>query len=220
VVTTGPATGLTLSGATLNGTINPQGHASTYHFEYGKTTSYGSSSSTQSVGATPGNDAVSAAITGLQAGQTYHFRLVASTPVGTIPGADQTFTVPTATLVFVGRVKAKSKGVTFSVVCRSVTGAACLGLGQVTTLEHLVGKQVVAVTAASKRHHKKRVVIGSKKFPVSAGGMVKITVRLNATGRRLLKSFGRVPTTVIVTTLNTSPHPMVKRKVTIKQKHH
>src|SRR5205807_82972 len=42
VVVTGGATGLTAGGATLTGTVDPRGVPTTYHFEYGKTTAYGS----------------------------------------------------------------------------------------------------------------------------------------------------------------------------------
>jgi hypothetical protein len=35
---TGNATAITVSSATLNGTVNPEGQATTYHFEFGTTT--------------------------------------------------------------------------------------------------------------------------------------------------------------------------------------
>jgi hypothetical protein len=41
-VVTQPATGVTASGATLNGLVNPNGTAAIYLFKYGLTTSYGS----------------------------------------------------------------------------------------------------------------------------------------------------------------------------------
>lgn len=39
--TTDPASGVTASGATLNSTINPNGSATSYKYEYGTTTSFG-----------------------------------------------------------------------------------------------------------------------------------------------------------------------------------
>ena len=40
-MTTEAATLVTTTSATLNGTVNPGGLATTYYFEYGTTTSYG-----------------------------------------------------------------------------------------------------------------------------------------------------------------------------------
>jgi len=92
VVVTGIASNITNTGATLHGTVNPDGNPTTYHFEYGLTTAYGSN--TTVTGAGSGLDAVpvSAAITGLTPGTVYHFRLSATNGNGTVVGADATFT--------------------------------------------------------------------------------------------------------------------------------
>jgi hypothetical protein len=95
-VTTNPATGITASSATLNGTVNPNGHGTTYYFEYGKGTGYGSKTSVVNAGADTTAVTVSAAISGLQAGQAYHFRLDATSDAGTTNGADLTFTAAAA----------------------------------------------------------------------------------------------------------------------------
>jgi hypothetical protein len=62
--------------ATLNGTVNPNGSATTAQFEYGLTSAYGT---TASVTLLPNNystvQAVSAGISGLQAGKSYYFRI-------------------------------------------------------------------------------------------------------------------------------------------------
>jgi Zn-dependent metalloprotease len=96
-VTTGSASGVSQSAATLNGSVDPNGLATSYHFEYGTTSSYGSSTSSQSAGSGTSAVAASAGISGLAAGTTYHFRLVASNSAGTTQGSDQTFTtgIPT-----------------------------------------------------------------------------------------------------------------------------
>lgn len=96
VVSTGTATAVSQSGATLNGTVNPQGSATTYHFDYGTSTSYGSSTPSQSAGSDSSDHAESASITGLAAGTTYHFRVVAQNASGTTYGADQVFTTQQA----------------------------------------------------------------------------------------------------------------------------
>ena len=94
IVTTEAATGLSETGATLKGQVNPHGYATTYQFEYGETTSYGTKVpvTAESVGSGKVNVAVSKAISGLKKGTTYHYRVSASNAYGTSPGTDQTFT--------------------------------------------------------------------------------------------------------------------------------
>jgi hypothetical protein len=95
-VTTNPATLIASFSARLNGSLNPHGLTTTFHFEYGLTTSYGATTPPQNrSGNTPQN--VSADISGLMASTTYHFRIVASNGDGTSFGGDRTFTTLTAT---------------------------------------------------------------------------------------------------------------------------
>jgi len=95
--TTGSGSAITQTSATLNATVNPADAALTNcTFEYGPTTSYGSSvpcSSTPSP--TGGTQAVSAQITGLSAGTTYHFQIVATNAIGSSGGGDQSLTTQT-----------------------------------------------------------------------------------------------------------------------------
>ena len=91
IVTTNPATLIASFSARLNGRLNPHGLPTTFHFQYGTTTSYGLTTPPQSrSGNTPQN--VSANISGLMANRVYHFRIVASNARGTRFGADRTFT--------------------------------------------------------------------------------------------------------------------------------
>jgi len=89
--TTGAATSITIEGATLNGTVNPNGLAvSDYHFEYGTdstlVTILGTSSSQVLAPANTGQ-AVTASLTGLAPGTRYYFRIVATNTEGTSSGA-------------------------------------------------------------------------------------------------------------------------------------
>jgi len=78
--------------ATLNATVNPNGgNVTECKFEYGETGSYGKTASCASLpgsGTTP--VAVSAAISGLAANTTYHFKVVATNTGGTNTGSDET----------------------------------------------------------------------------------------------------------------------------------
>jgi FG-GAP-like repeat len=92
-VVTGIATAIGLTGATLNGTANPNSAATTGNFEYGLTTGYGSTTPVQAMGS--GNTAASiggGTITGLACNTLYHFRAVATNTGGTTTGSDATFT--------------------------------------------------------------------------------------------------------------------------------
>jgi hypothetical protein len=93
-VTTEGATSITATGATLSGAAGPNGLNTSYRFEYGTTTAYGSSTQWTEVGWAGGAVAHSASITGLQPGTTYHYRIVAKNVAGTSAGVDQVFTAP------------------------------------------------------------------------------------------------------------------------------
>jgi phosphodiesterase/alkaline phosphatase D-like protein len=99
---TGSASAVSASGATLNGTVDPNGRSTSYYFEYGTSTSYGTKTATKDAGSATTAQAVSAGIGGLQAGHTYHFRIVASSDAGTSTGKDETFTASSAPSVATG----------------------------------------------------------------------------------------------------------------------
>jgi hypothetical protein len=91
------ASSVSYATATLNGRVEPNGRKTTYHFEYGETTAYGHSAPTSeaTIKVLAGSESASAALTGLNPGTTYHYRLVASNAEGTTYGADKTFTTLT-----------------------------------------------------------------------------------------------------------------------------
>ncbi|MBI4765385.1 MAG: fibronectin type III domain-containing protein [Deltaproteobacteria bacterium] len=92
IVSTGSATLVYWSSsATLNGTVNPNGLATTYVFQWGRTTSYGNDTAVTSVGSGTINNAASAKISGLRSYTVYHYRLVATNSAGTTYGADKNF---------------------------------------------------------------------------------------------------------------------------------
>jgi hypothetical protein len=90
-VETKPATVVGETSSTLNGTVNPNGAETKYHFQYGTTTFYGSSTSEASAGSGSENLPESSNVTGLKPFTTYHFRVVATNSNGTAYGADEVF---------------------------------------------------------------------------------------------------------------------------------
>jgi plastocyanin len=89
---TGAASAIGETGATLNGTVTPDGLAATFFFEWGSNSEYGHSTEELPAGADHAVHAEAAILPGLTAATTYHFRLVAKNAAGTVPGTDQAFT--------------------------------------------------------------------------------------------------------------------------------
>jgi hypothetical protein len=138
-VTTGVATNLTSSGATLNGTVNDNGSATTISFDYGTTSVYGTNvaattPSGGSIAAGTGTTAASVDVSSLTPNTTYHFRVNATANGTTVNGSDATFTTskltpvittpPTASAITYGQTLADSK---FSGGAVSANGTAITG---------------------------------------------------------------------------------------------
>jgi hypothetical protein len=156
--TTGGATAPTLTGATVHGTVNPNGAATSYHFEYGKTTTYGNSTPGTAAGSSGDPQAATATVTGLKPGTTYHYRAVGVSALGTTHGADMTF--KTAKDPFIGVVfnpKAtrtlKSGKVSLAILCPGGTPGPC------------TGRLVYTI----KRSGHRKVVGRSKRFSIKTG---------------------------------------------------
>jgi hypothetical protein len=86
---TNPASKVGKASAVLNGVVNGDGKAARYHFVWGTTEAYGSS--TPSVPSGAGEEKIKAELTGLSVGVSYHFRLVTENENGTNVGADREF---------------------------------------------------------------------------------------------------------------------------------
>jgi M6 family metalloprotease-like protein len=91
--TTNSASGISTTSASLNGTVTANNATTTVTFEYGLTTSYGST-----INATPNtltgttSTAVSASLSGLTANTTYNYRVKAVNSAGTTYGSNVAFT--------------------------------------------------------------------------------------------------------------------------------
>jgi streptogramin lyase len=97
-VSTEAATSVAKTGASLNGTVDPEGVETKYYFEY-DTKEYklgegphGTKTTEASAGAGTSNVKESKAITGLTANTKYDFRIVATNGTGTTYGLNQVFT--------------------------------------------------------------------------------------------------------------------------------
>ena len=170
-LTTGAASGVTASGATLTGTLDPQGAALGVGFEFGTTTAYGQTTSLSHVAVANGATPFSAAVSGLPAHTLVHYRAIAVTDFGTFVGADRTLTTKSA--VTVGKVKVRGTKVTVAVTCNGTT--TCRLKLRLTT-----------------RIGKRSVLVGSAKGKVKAGRTKHLSVSLNHKGRALLSKQHRL----------------------------
>ena len=128
----------------LDGTDNPHGTETTCYFQYGTTTAYGAQTPTAMVGSGTTGVKVSQAISGLQGGTTYHYRIVAtSSTAGTSDGVDRTFVTKRIPLKFVivKAAKATTFGSQFSLT-GTLSGAGGAGhqvILEVSTFPYLTG---------------------------------------------------------------------------------
>jgi hypothetical protein len=160
-VTTDAATALSSTGATLNGTVNPNGNATTYYFEYGPTKTYGTKTAVVNTGSGNAKSPVSAPVSGLTASTTYHFRLVATNPAGTTTGRDKAFTT----------LATGQTGTGLSIAARPnplVWGGATTIAGQLTGARQTAGVDVT---------------LRQNPFPYTGGFKALATVKTNAQGR-------------------------------------
>lgn len=93
---TGGASGVTVNAANVSATVNPQGGPAEVRFAYGTSTTYGSLTAPGRLA--PANSPVpfTAALTGLPAGTTIHYRAQVRSDFGTLVGADRTLTTAQA----------------------------------------------------------------------------------------------------------------------------
>jgi hypothetical protein len=86
------AQSVSAGGAILAGGVYANGLSTTYSWQYGTSTAYGQQTLATAIGSGPGPAAATGALSGLSAGTTYHYRLVAQNADGVSYGYDETFT--------------------------------------------------------------------------------------------------------------------------------
>lgn len=185
---TGAATDVTQTTATVPATANAGGAKATVRFVYGPTASYGSEMQFDPLAASLTDQAFSISLVGLAPGTTYHYALVVTNSSGTTTSPDQTLTtgsppvqqppppVVKAALsrlkVSPSRFKAAKKGATFA---RTRTGA------KVTFTLSAAGTVRLTVLKAKRvRGHTRWVKVG------------KAIARAGNAGANTLRFSGRV----------------------------
>lgn len=111
---TGSVDGTSSSGTTLTGSVTPDGADTTYYFQYGTSSAFGSQTATQDAGSGMNPVAITASLAGLAPGTTYDFRLVAVNSQGTSYGQEASFTTTAGPQATTGSATPESTGATFS----------------------------------------------------------------------------------------------------------
>ncbi len=96
-VSTGTASDVGDTTAILTGTVNPEGSATSCHFQFGPTAEYGSDAPKHDLGAESTPQQVVRPVGGLTPDTTYHYRLIATNAAGTRYGDDNVFTTTSST---------------------------------------------------------------------------------------------------------------------------
>jgi hypothetical protein len=132
--------------------------------------------------------------------------------------------VPTQA-VQVGKASGANGKVTFKIACKGLPGQSCRIASTLTTKEKLRGSKLLAISAKHRKRPKTRtktITVGAKTIVIPAGKTVTITVSLNATGRKLLSRYHKLPvhlsavfvtqkTTVIAQNLTVKPPKKPKK---------
>jgi hypothetical protein len=92
VVITGAASNVTQTTAAISASVNPEGLPTSYEVQTGTDTSYQGPAVTGYAGNNQTSEAVTATLTLLASGTTYHYRILATNQDGTSYGEDRTFT--------------------------------------------------------------------------------------------------------------------------------
>ncbi len=181
-------TGITSTSATLQGNVDPQGADTSFLFQYGPTSAYGISTTPSDIGTTQAT--VSLSLTNLQPGTVYHYTLEAINAWGQTSYIDQSFSTLASAPVNTGPPpgntnpgtgpSAPAKGLTATVKC-SKAGACRV---------HLI--------LSTKRKASKSSVIASAWVTLKKSKTSKLTLDLNAAGRRLLKQKHKFHATLLL----------------------
>jgi streptogramin lyase len=91
---TGGPTSIRPNSARVTATVNPLDYPTTVRFDYGPSAAYGSSSAPVALAAGSSDVAVPGELTGLTPRSTVHFRVVATSAIGTTIGSDVTLITP------------------------------------------------------------------------------------------------------------------------------
>jgi hypothetical protein len=189
---TGPASGITASGATLNGTIDVQGYGASWHFEYGTTSRYGHSFPARTLPGSPATLPVSRTLTTLRPKTLYHYRLVAETLAGTSTSEDATFTTRATGTLPLRSTTLPLSGTRAVAALRCASHKPCRGRLTLTIRARNGHQRVVTSTCGHAAFSLKAAHSGRTRIPLSA--LCRSRLRHAPTGHLAAKLTSRTTT--------------------------
>ena len=178
IVATGAGTPSGPSAATVGGTVNPKGTATTWTVEYGPTTDYGSTTSPVDAGSGTTDVPVSAELSGLTPATEYHFRIVATNAGGTAAGADATFTTPAPPSAPPPSTPPTGGGGTGPVVTTTIPAVQSLASGNLGLTVTPAQAVTLRLTGRIPIRGRKTIVLRPLTRQGAAGTPVRLTWRL------------------------------------------
>lgn len=128
-------------------------------------------------------------------------------------------------LSLVGSASARNGQVKMKEACAATAAGGCVVTNRLTTVETTKGDHIVGLSASRAKRKRHTLTVGSKTVTIRPGQTRTVAVPLNATGRKLLKRFGKLPVTLTVS-LREDDHEITvaNRKPTVKpakkKRHH
>jgi hypothetical protein len=124
---------------------------------------------------------------------------------------------PAAIASQVGGASGAKGQATLTLACHGTAGTSCKIHVSLTTVERLRHGHLVAVLAV--KTHAKQVTVAGITLVIPAGRQIKVALKLNATGRRLLARFGKLPAHLTaVLEGEGGHHTIVAQNLTIRPK--
>ncbi len=147
--------------ATVSGTVNPEGDASSCLFEYGTTSAYGAEAPCSTrPGSVASPVAVSAELWDLAASTTYHYRLVSANSGGVMESADQTFTTVSESCAS-NSVLCSAPGATSSLLNEGLLNEGLVSLKHVRTLTN--AQKLAQALKVCKKYRRKSIRVSCEK---------------------------------------------------------
>ncbi|MGZ4306744.1 MAG: hypothetical protein ACXVEW_10880, partial [Solirubrobacteraceae bacterium] len=204
-------TGVGSDHATVLGSVTTAGVASQAWLDYGTTTAYGQRTAASAVSATASQQPASFSITGLLPSTTYHARITIVNQAGTVSTNDLSFTTasaqtggggggtnPPASVRQTGtRALGTTSGATFTIPLPVSVGCpnreTCKVTATITVPE--------AEAASQRKRATKPVVISTAQISLRGGQRMKLKVKLNRIGAKLLRRRHELTTSFAVKVL-------------------